>query len=131
MLTRQEIFTKVYVGLMKQKVASVSDSKKPSCVYRGRNGTKCAVGHLIPDSSYSPRIEGKLVDGLPTSVFAAMGIDTQDVEFLQRLQVLHDNYMPFPDVEEGSLDVWMNRMLLAAKEFELTVPEIPEEPCPS
>lgn len=29
-----------------------------NCMYRGPNGLKCAIGHLIPDELYSPEMEG-------------------------------------------------------------------------
>lgn len=34
------------------------DPTKQGCMYRGQNGAKCAVGLFIPDSVYTPVMEG-------------------------------------------------------------------------
>ena len=52
-LSRQEMFDKVCQHLRTQKKRSFksdfNESSQGTCVYRGPNGTKCAVGALIPD----------------------------------------------------------------------------------
>ncbi len=55
--TKQGIFDHVATALMKQGHKSVTDSNK-SCHYRSPTGSKCAVGHLIPDAGYSATFEG-------------------------------------------------------------------------
>ena len=54
-MTGQEIFDSVLAHLRKQGDASLNASGK--CAYRGEGGTACAVGCLIPDELYDPRIE--------------------------------------------------------------------------
>jgi len=46
-MTEQEIFDTAVIGVLKQGIASVRDGG--ACAYRGKNGTKCAVGFLISD----------------------------------------------------------------------------------
>ena len=56
-MTNQEIFDKIHQHLLTQRTAAI---KNGSCAYRA--GPKaCAVGALIPDSLYTPEIEGASV----------------------------------------------------------------------
>lgn len=55
-MTEQEIFDKVAEHLQKQGHRALNEDGV--CVYRGKNGTKCAVGALIPDELYDSKIEG-------------------------------------------------------------------------
>lgn len=50
----QEIFDTVSVHLLTQNEKSQESSFYSSCLYRGPNGTKCAVGCLIKDEFYQP-----------------------------------------------------------------------------
>ena len=75
-MTGQEIFDSVLAHLRKQGDASLNASGK--CAYRGEGGTACAVGCLIPDELYDPRIESWRVEsilGLRTG-----GVDAGEVE---------------------------------------------------
>jgi hypothetical protein len=92
MTTLQEIFDKVTTHLLTQGKRSI-DEKKHICLYRGPNGTKCAVGCLIKDEFYHAGLE----ENLSTSVaihraLTRSGIEvTKEVEgFLRNLQRLHD-----------------------------------------
>lgn len=59
------------------------------CRYRGDNGTKCAVGHLIPDDKYSPSFEGHpCVDGPVADLLVSLGYDP---DFCDELRNVHDN----------------------------------------
>ena len=61
MLTLQEIFDKVSRHLLQQKARSMMSSSTGGsqlCAYRGTNGLCCAVGFLIPDDKYNPKMEG-------------------------------------------------------------------------
>lgn len=64
-MTRQEIFDKVISGLAaqgwKQSTYKNPLTGVPSCRYRGDGGTKCAIGHLIPDDLYRPDLENMVV----------------------------------------------------------------------
>lgn len=54
-MTNQELFDKVVRAIVKQGRGSINS--EGLCVYRGPDGLKCAVGHIIPDELYSPLIE--------------------------------------------------------------------------
>ncbi len=90
-MTSQEIFDTSVTALLKQGRRSV----KPSgyCMFRGPNGTKCAVGHLIPDDDYDPRMDQTLgEDGLGNSYtleLVAQKLETGQ-SFLFGLQRCHD-----------------------------------------
>lgn len=58
---KQEIFDYVYSCMEKQNwQRSMSTGSWPGvnrCRYRGNNGMKCAIGHLIPDDKYKPEFD--------------------------------------------------------------------------
>lgn len=55
-LTAQQIFDTVATHLLKQ--GKRATNLHGTCVYRGEGGTKCAVGCLIADEEYNPKMEG-------------------------------------------------------------------------
>lgn len=123
-MTAQEIFDKVATHLVTQKVASFQPYR--GCLYRGPNGTSCAVGCLIPDSAYSPDFESlPLPLTKPNGSGSLMLYETIEklglVEFrplLRGLQQVHDKLMPRPgDNEEvqktGMREVQIGLKLLA------------------
>jgi len=72
------------------------------CLYRGENGTKCAVGHLIPDALYNKKMEGYGPDEV---LGCLLGEDfrcdlnlraslRQHTHLLDALQDAHDNACP-------------------------------------
>jgi len=97
----QEIFDTVARTLLAQEARSSTDGL---CMYRGSNGAKCAVGHLIPDEVYRPEMDmdpsgqsgtgvrellKKYGDVLP-SYFA------EHVDLLMDLQEAHDGHVWSP-----------------------------------
>lgn len=62
-MTRQESFNHICRNLIAASAPSVywNDPLEKICQYRGEDGTKCAVGWLIPDDLYDPHMEGKTV----------------------------------------------------------------------
>jgi hypothetical protein len=48
----QELYDYIVEAVVKQGRPSVGDNDR--CLYRGPDGLKCAAGHVIPDSMYSP-----------------------------------------------------------------------------
>lgn len=89
-MTKQEMFDIAAVGLLMQgKQSRVSNITASHCLFRGPNGTKCAVGFLIPDSIYRPEMElglSELLDSFsevreyiphPNLAAALMGIHDQ------------------------------------------------------
>jgi hypothetical protein len=117
------MFDKAYLGLkaqgFKQAVVIKANGYDLSCVYRGPNDTKCAVGHLISDE-LARSIEGRSVETLRGSpeealLKAELGITSQDdLCFLEDLQECHDStaaYRLAKDLAEF------------AHKYALTVPE--------
>lgn len=52
-----DTFQKVKNHLLTQNCSSVSIEDEHACMYRGVNNTSCAIGCLIPDEIYSPKME--------------------------------------------------------------------------
>ncbi len=98
-LDRQEAFTTMILHLREQARPSMQErgTHTPLCLYRGPDGTKCAVGALIPDEAYHIRLECLTPhDG---AVAEAVGLDiahystTADAGFLHACQTkLHDDH---------------------------------------
>lgn len=88
-MTAQEIFDKVLFSLRKQGKAS---TKYGRCMYRGPDGLKCAVGHLIEDADYRPAWEGRSVHDLLVTGAAPEHLYGNG-ELLSRLQHAHDSYL--------------------------------------
>ena len=99
----QRTFDKVAAHLLKQNAKSRSTTQAwATCAYRGVGGLKCAVGCLIPDDLYSPRIEGS-VYALPIHVLAylielpvdhELRVRASRMHFLSKLQMIHDAASP-------------------------------------
>lgn len=94
-LTRQEIFDIVAQHLLTQNEKSY-DSVNGWCMYRGPNGTKCAVGVLIADEVYTEVIENEPSDMLFSAYRSILedsriDLDSQEIEWLLNdLQFIHD-----------------------------------------
>lgn len=121
LLNKQQVFDKVAAHLLAQKItSSKSHIVGGSCLYRGPNGTKCAVGCLIPDDLYEPSMEGKSVPGSGDfdMYLSTVGkVLTQIVEkdtfpLLAALQLLHDTIKP---------DNWDLELRKSAVKFNLKV----------
>ena len=94
-MTLQEIFTKVARHLLTQKVKSFGSDA--GCLYRGPNGTSCAVGCLIQEEHYDPELEGNVVNALSVQdSLNASGIQVtpETIHLLEELQLLHDESQP-------------------------------------
>lgn len=52
--TAEQTFDMIANHLIAQRVPAKDKNK---CVYRAPNGTMCAIGCIIPDSLYSPKVE--------------------------------------------------------------------------
>ncbi len=107
-MNKQEIFNQVYLGLKSQgfkKSTAFADESVGTCRYRGYNGRKCAIGHLISDEEYSIELEGAGIVYLiknafgphlkpkkVKSFFERLEINNcaDDIDFLRSLQYVHD-----------------------------------------
>lgn len=107
-MTNQEIFDTVLNHMRKQKVPAIGCGD--ICVYKTENGLKCAVGCLIPDELYDPKMDessethnnntevsdNKLVQKV---LKKHLNIDFEDsMDLLVSLQIIHDQI----DVEWSS-----------------------------
>lgn len=86
MVKLQEIFDTACAALIKQGRLSVSETGV--CQYRGLDGAKCAVGHLIPDEEYNSMMDAP-GGNCWTRRQVALKLDVHD-DFLFDLQRCHD-----------------------------------------
>jgi hypothetical protein len=98
MLDRQKVFNRVWQAFVIEGAPQSMNvnANGTSCAYRGQNGSKCAVGLLIPDENYKPvwdhecrRVGGILVGNPLYPEYGTPSID--DIGFLTRLQRVHDD----------------------------------------
>jgi len=89
--SRQIVFDKVLAAIRAQGRPSVNGG---ICSYRGCDGDKCPIGHLIPDESYKPEFEGKSLMDLGGTISKAgvycIANVHRDIVFLSCLQRCHD-----------------------------------------
>ncbi len=122
----QQIFDTVLEKLLAQGCRSrLGDSHIDSyCAYRGNNGTKCAIGHLIPDELYKEEIEGLTVATKWHRVRDCLPLEIQEFgdknkEFLIELQRAHDQaYIP-----SDFRQLFQNYMKAIAEQYHLTYKE--------
>ena len=124
-MTNQEAFDKVTAHLLKQQVKSYSQEE--GCMYRGPNGTMCAVGCLIPDEDYRPKFEGLSVR--PTKLQTthkgykelaeAVGKLGVSPWLLYCLQRVHDALLGIVPAKPNLEDTKMG-LILVAEKFNLT-----------
>lgn len=90
-MEQQEVFDVVVKHLFTQRRQSMTGGY---CAYRGAEGTKCAVGVLIPDDVYTEDMEEKCVDELRHQYHAVLPqFITDHSSLLLSLQNVHDHYM--------------------------------------
>lgn len=114
-MKRQEIFNRVYTHLLKQNQASKGSDDR--CKYKSDNGLKCAIGCLIPDDIYDPKMEGMSIefiyDSYPKMKKLNLG---REISFLSGLQKIHDD---FP------VHLWDKQLREFAVRWNVTVPALP------
>lgn len=99
-MTKQEIFTRVAVHMLRQGVPSKTESGS-SCAYRGVGGLKCAIGALIPDEACTPfflehfNSSGVQNFEVISALIVAGVIDNRyddKLRLLLSLQMIHDSH---------------------------------------
>lgn len=117
-MTAQEIFSKSATHLLRQRAVSRTEfvgGGGTICAYRGRNGTSCAVGCLIPDDIYDKKMENLQVlclihlPGIPDLLGAG------NIEILEALQLVHD---------QKAVSDWETELRAVAARFRLDFPEV-------
>lgn len=117
-LTKQEIYDTVKAHLKAQGRKSADNG---ACLYRGPDGTKCAIGALITDENYHGGLERQNVRDLEVrETLIRSGVVTNDSghrqwalnkwALLDALQQVHDGY----EVWE-----WPNKLIHVAVRFNL------------
>lgn len=104
----QRLYDMSVEGVIRQGRRSHSPQKR-ACMYRGPDGLKCAVGHVIPDEYYNSLFEGCKFSGtrVQTVLVQIYGKGMYDVSgMLSRLQTAHDRI--------GLGDGWLTNFKLEA-----------------
>ena len=110
-ISNQALFNRIAKHLLTQQECSYDAY---TCLYRGPNGLKCAVGALIDDEHYSPDLENdspldaEVRKALEDSLHARL--TTDNVQLLLELQDIHDH----ADVEN-----WSDQLAMKAEEYKL------------
>jgi hypothetical protein len=120
-MTPQEIFNTAYLAVIEQGRPSVK--KDGDCAYRGVEGAKCAIGHLIDDATAERWDKYGSTDIYSVSRKAKIKPDWLDsnIELLRDIQGCHDIALWEKD---GFVEDYKQRMLWVAKSYNLTVPEL-------
>lgn len=88
MIDKQKIFDQCVRGLASQDYQRSTSGG--TCQLRGRWGRKCALGWLIPDDMYAPKMEFHPVLYATEIITGAPSHDCEPMEFLMELQNAHD-----------------------------------------
>ena len=124
-MTAQEVFETVARHLFaqgKQAMAKLPNGVE-SCAYRAHDGKgRCAVGVLIPDEIYDPKMEGNDIRNLLNDI----NDDEEEVKFPQ-LSFLEPNQMLLAELQDvhdseanwHSSETMRNRLHDAARDFDL------------
>lgn len=119
-MTEQEVFDKVVAHLLQQQAYCESENSEP--LYRGVNGTKCAIGCLIPDEQYSIDMEQKDVISIVNRYPSLPFVDV-NLHLMLTLQRLHDGGVGFRFGAQMDMDDIKNRLHNIGIRFNLEIPE--------
>ena len=108
-MTNQEAFDIMVTHLRKQGCKS-EDEQHETCLYRGPNGLKCAVGALIPDEEYKPEWDEKGTAAGRLDCAALRGIEGG---LLYAMQQAHDH---------SPVRWWEEKFQEIADTYHLTIP---------
>lgn len=87
-ITPEEYKNILYKAIEDKLVPSLNENGM--CAYRGKNGTKCAVGLLIPDEEYDKSIESNSIRDLIIQEKIKAANDQLE-QLLYDVQKTHDN----------------------------------------
>lgn len=122
MSLKQQHFDIAYRSVIAQGKPSVT--KKGTCRYRSRDGSKCAFGFLLKDEDYRPAMdpyEGMIASKV-IKQYELIGFDP-DLRFYDELQSCHDLAACESDGDNARfIERYKRRMTALAAEFNLTVP---------
>lgn len=111
----QDAFDIALNGIRKQNYKR-SLKKEDFCAYRGKNGLRCALGHMIPNKLYKSGMEGLTPACSLFRDFPELGVylENVDVGLLTNLQCAHDSYLTYEKWD------YEDRMKEIAKDWGLT-----------
>lgn len=121
----QQQFDQAYRGLASQGFERSTDANTDACLYRGPDGRRCAVGHLLPDHLYREEINTHGLDTLTEDFEIARHLHVvgengdlipEIFDFLRRLQAAHDGNTAGEEMKR--------ELAFVAEEYELTIPDI-------
>lgn len=105
MMTNKEILRKSIVGVIEQGKPSVNGS---NCMYRSKDGLRCAVGMIIEDEHYDSDLENKIVTDRRMFDVIEKSIGKKPtpilINHLYRIQRAHDIAAIFTDFVDGFKD---------------------------
>jgi hypothetical protein len=95
-MTDQTMFDTVVTHLLTQNSTSIGIGG--TCLYRGPDNKRCAIGCLIPDEMYTKALEYKpvriLVENPALNSEIATYLSQFNLDLLIRVQQVHDAYQP-------------------------------------
>lgn len=119
----QKLFDKAVIHLLTQMEQSIAGDG--SCLYRGPNGLKCAIGALIDDARYdAERLEDLSIRSqyVQVAVAKSQGFNLVDCDWdwegwkiLRAVQNIHDTHLP---------DEWKDKLTALAEQYNLTMPQV-------
>lgn len=122
--TKQEIFNLSVTGVVNQGGPSrIDDDLDFGCAYRGDDGRKCGIGHLIKDEDYNPVSDkeslsiwsviekGFLPEYIPQTTI-------EEKNFLNDMQEGHDLVL----FDDGDVEYYIEHMEELAISNDLTMP---------
>lgn len=116
--TPQQAFTRVWQKLTEQGEAATMDGNPYRCRYRGADGNKCAVGHLISDADYREEMdEIGPINFLSDKGLVPKNLHHLDITFLENLQWAHDHILRIKGLKQ-----WQSRMREIARKWNLEAP---------
>lgn len=119
---KQQIFDFVFEKINEQ--GRTSSNEDGGCEYRGSDGRKCAIGHLMRDDEYHDYYEGIGIcyDNFQNPVARWAGDKGFDLEFLSSLQDAHDSII-IRDHGRRDMEQWKTKMTSVALKYGLEAPK--------
>ena len=122
-MTPQEMFDKAYLGV----IAQGEKSTKPdgSCAYRGQNGSKCGIGHLIPDDlaeAWDARTNSSIGHIRSTKAYPIPEFIRTNIGLACAMQGAHDNCDQYD--HHAFIKEFKYRMAQVAEDYKLTIPQL-------
>lgn len=100
--TEEEVIEMVRFAIRAMLEQGKRSTNSEGCMYRGPNGLKCAIGHLIPDNLYD---EVDMESNTALYVFHILGLTGSALTYLDNLQSCHDYANDYNFIESFTKNV--------------------------